>query len=89
VAFLKQDGKSPADKDKLMIFAIVGARTGRHFFNREVGRGSKSHCLSGRRLMMSDISATVVGRKESNTGALWLEQAHEVIHELMECWLVV
>ena len=68
MACLKQDGKSPIDKDKLMIFVIVGARTGRHLFNSEVGSGSKSHCLSGRRFMMPDISATVVGRKESNTG---------------------
>jgi hypothetical protein len=68
MACLKQDGKSPVDRDKLMIFVIVGARTGRHFFNRKVGSGSKSHCLSGRRLIMPDISAIVVGRKEPNTG---------------------
>ena len=68
MACLKQDGKSPVDRDKLTIFDIVGASTGRHFFNREVGNGSKSHCLSGRRLIMPDISATVVGRKELNTG---------------------
>ena len=68
MACLKEEGKSPVDKDKLMILVIVDARTGRHLFNREVGSGSKSHCLSRGRLIMPDISATVVVRKELNTG---------------------
>ena len=65
---LKHDGKLPVDSNKLMMFVIVGARTGRHFFSRDIGRGSRSHCLSGRRRMMLDISVTDAARNESNDG---------------------
>ena len=46
---------------------IVVAKTGRHFFSRAVGSGSRSHCLSGERFIMLYISPTVACRKESNT----------------------
>lgn len=63
---LKLDGKLPVDSDKLTMFVIVGARTGRHFFNSDIGSGSRSHCLSGRRRMMVDISSAVASGKVSN-----------------------
>ena len=70
MACFKLDGKSPVDRERLTMFAIVGARTGRHFFRRPVGSGSKSHCLSGRHLMMLVISTALVNRKDSNAGGL-------------------
>jgi hypothetical protein len=55
---LKQDGKQPVYKERFMMFVMVGARIGRHAFRREVGSGSSSHCLSGRRRMRLEISST-------------------------------
>ena len=59
MACLNPVGKSPVDKDKLTMLVIVVAKTGRHFFSRAVGNGSRSHCLSGECFMMLDISPTV------------------------------
>ena len=59
MACLKLGGKSPVDRDKLTMLVMVVAKTGRHFFSRAVGSGSRSHCLSGERLMMLAISPTV------------------------------
>lgn len=67
MACLNSVGKTPVDKDKLTILVIVVAKTGRHFFRRAVGNGSRSHCLSGDCFTMLDISLTVACRKESNT----------------------
>jgi hypothetical protein len=47
-----------------MILVMVDARTDRHFFSREVGIGSRSHCLSDEDLMRLVISSTVAGRKD-------------------------
>ena len=61
---LKCAGNEPVASELLMIFVMVGARTDRHFFSKEVGIGSKSHCLSGEVLMRFVISSTVAGRKD-------------------------
>ena len=59
MACLKLAGKSPVDKDRLSMLVIVVAKTGRHFFSKAVGNGSRSHCLSGECFQMLDISPTV------------------------------
>ena len=46
------------------MLVIVGARTHRHFLSREVGIGSRSHCLSGVDCMSLVISSMVAGLKE-------------------------
>ena len=48
---LKFDGNVPETSERLTMLVIVGTRTGKHFFKREVGIGSRSHCLSGEDLM--------------------------------------
>jgi len=58
-------GNMPDESDKLIIFAIVGARTGRHCLRMEVGIGSRSHCLVGQFRMSLEISVVSVGRKWS------------------------
>jgi hypothetical protein len=40
-----------------------GTRIGKHFLKREVGIGSRSHCLSGEELISRVISSTVSGVK--------------------------
>lgn len=47
-----------------MILVMVGARTEMHFLSREVGIGSRSHCLLGADFIRHVISSTVGGRKE-------------------------
>lgn len=47
-----------------MILVMVGARTEMHFLSREVGIGSRSHCLLGAEFIRCVISSTVDGRKE-------------------------
>ena len=61
---LKFDGNVPETSDRLTMLVMVGARTGRHFFKREVGSGSSSHCLSGADRMSPVISSTVAGVKD-------------------------
>ena len=60
---LKLVGKEPDARDMLTMLVIVGARIGRHFLSREVGSGSRSHCLFGAALMTVIISSTVAGMK--------------------------
>jgi hypothetical protein len=61
---LKFDGNVPETSERLTMLVIVGTRTGKHFFKREVGIGSRSHCLSGEDLMSCVISSTVAGVKD-------------------------
>ena len=61
---LKFDRNVPETNDRLTMLVMVGTRTCRHFFKREVGNGSRSHCLSGEDLMSRVISSTVAGVKD-------------------------
>jgi hypothetical protein len=61
---LKADGNEPVAREILTMLVIAGASTVRHFFNRDVGIGSRSHCLSGADLMRRVISSTVAGWKD-------------------------
>ena len=60
---LKESGKVPVLMDRLIIVAMVGDKTWEHFFRRKVGRGSRSHCLSGECDSSFSISSTVTGSK--------------------------
>ena len=42
---LKADGKQPVASEMSMMFVIMGASTDEHCLSREVGIGSRSHCL--------------------------------------------
>ena len=68
---LMQDGKQPVDYDRLTMLVSVSAKTGKHFFKRDVGIGSRSHCLSGKWLMRRQISTTVAGRKDASGGGVF------------------
>lgn len=67
---LKLGGKQPVNRETLTMLVMTGARTGKHFFSRLVGSGSRSHCLSGSDEMMWHISSTDVGRKILKTGGV-------------------
>ena len=43
--FLKSIGNVPVDRDRLMILVIVGTRRVAQSLSKEVGIGSRSHCL--------------------------------------------
>ena len=47
----------------LTMFVMVGARIGRHSLRREVGSGSRSHCLLAADLTRVTTSSTVAGLK--------------------------
>lgn len=61
---LKVDGTEPEAREKLIIVVMVLARTGRHCLSKEVGIGSRSHCLLEADWMRWVISSTVAGRKD-------------------------
>jgi hypothetical protein len=45
---LKLSGNSPEERERFMIWEIIGAKTLEQDFRREVGIGSRSHCLFGK-----------------------------------------
>ena len=61
---LKTEGKEPEAREMLTILVMAGAKIDRHFLSREVGIGSRSHCLSGADLIRRVISSTVAGWKD-------------------------
>ena len=61
---LKSAGKEPEVREALTMLVMVGARTDKHFLSRDVGIGSRSHCLSGVDCMSLVISSMVAGLKE-------------------------
>ena len=63
---LKFGGKEPEARDILTMLVIVGARTDRQFLRRDVGIGSRSHCLFGADLTRHVISSMVARRKDVN-----------------------
>jgi hypothetical protein len=66
--FLNVDGNMPVERDKLIIFVIVGIRTEEHCLRREVGNGSRLHCLFGKDCRSLDISSSVAGVKQGKLG---------------------
>ena len=58
------------DRDRLMIFVIVGRRTDLHCLRREVGIGSRSHEVSGELDKSAETSAMVAGWKKDSSGGL-------------------
>lgn len=62
---LKFAGNVPVAREMLTMLVMVGARTGKHFLSKDVGIGSRSHCLSGADLTRSVISSTVAGLKDA------------------------
>jgi hypothetical protein len=59
-------GKLPVDKERLIILVMIGTRTDEHSFSKEVGIGSRSHCLFGRECNKLDTSVSDVGWKADN-----------------------
>ena len=61
--FLNEDGKVPEVRERLMIRVMIGVSTVAHCLSKEVGMGSRSHCLFGKDSKSLDISSSVVGAK--------------------------
>ena len=57
---LNWSGKIPDERDKLMIFVIVGTRTEEHCLRREAGIGSRLQFVSGDWDSSFETSSTVV-----------------------------
>ena len=58
------------ERDRLMIFVIVGRRTDLHCLRSEVGIGSRSQEVSGELDKSSETSAMVAGWKKDSSGGL-------------------
>ena len=58
------------DRDRLMIFVIVGRRTDLHCLRSEVGIGSKSQEVSGEIDRSAETSLMVAGWKKESSGGL-------------------
>ena len=54
------------DRDRLMIFVIVGRKTDLHCLRREVGIGSRSKEVSGELDKSAETSAMVAGWKNDS-----------------------
>lgn len=61
---LKIEGKEPVAREVLTMFVMVGAKIDKHFLSKQVGMGSRSHCLSGDDLIRRVISSIVAGWKD-------------------------
>jgi hypothetical protein len=61
---LKFAGKEPVAREMLTMLVMVGARTDKHVLSKEVGIGSRSHCLLGADWIRRVISSTVAGWKD-------------------------
>ena len=58
------------ERDRLMIFVIVGRRTDLHCLRSEVGIGSRSQEVSGELDNSSETSAMIAGWKKESSGGL-------------------
>jgi hypothetical protein len=56
---LNCSGKTPEDKERLMILVIVGTRTEAHCLTREAGIGSRSQLVAGDRFKSLETSSMV------------------------------
>ena len=84
IATLRASGIVPVDKDKLMIFAIVGSNTVKQPFKTAAGRGSSSQDLdndlfgnflnsswvTSAKLQNSTLQTVVSGREDSTSALL-------------------
>ena len=61
--FLNEDGKVPEVRERLMILVMIGVSTMVHCLSKEVGIGSRSHCLFGKESSSLDTSSSVAGVK--------------------------
>ena len=68
IAVLKLSGKQPVESEILMTLVMTGARIVEHLLSREVGRGSRWHCLSGEDNINFVTSSTVAGLKVNRGG---------------------
>ena len=59
---LYASGNTPVERDKLKILVITGIKICEHFFNNEVGIGSRSQYLSGEEDRILVTSFSVTGR---------------------------
>ena len=56
-------GKTPVDKEILIMLVIYGPRIVAQSFSSHVGSGSSDHCFDGDSLMVATTSSTVILRK--------------------------
>ena len=62
-ADLKEDGKMSSFRERLTRLVMMGPSSSKHCFKREVGIGSRGHCLSVEEKMSWWTSEVFVGRK--------------------------
>ncbi len=74
MACLNVWGNIPVERDRLIINVIVRASKWIHFFRREVGIGSKSHCLYGESRTTLIISSVVAGVKLESSSLEWVDR---------------
>ncbi len=60
-AFLYDDGTTPVDKERLISLVKDGSISGRHFFRRSIGSGSRAHVTLLDLLINSVTSFSVAG----------------------------
>ena len=65
---LKDEGKVPEDRERLMMLVIIGASTEIDCLTRDVGIGSSSHCLEGDCRTSLVISSMSVGQSSVSFG---------------------
>lgn len=56
--FNENENTHTEESERLIMLVLTGTKTEEQSFRREVFKGSSSHCLLGRQLMMSDTSAS-------------------------------
>ena len=60
-------GKVPVDKEKFTMVVIIGRIVAETYFRRNVGIGSRSHCLLGEAWKSLAISSIDAGGNHDNT----------------------
>ena len=70
------------------MFVMVGSSELTHFFRRNVGIGSRSHCLSGEAMMSLYISSSDAGFNQENEFIEWFGETEcgsvESVRELSD-----
>ena len=67
---LKEDGKVPDERERLMILVTVGRRIGRHFLRSQVGTGSSLHGFLGESEISLKSSSSEVGAKAAKSDSV-------------------
>ena len=60
-------GKVPVDRERLTMVVIIGRIVAETYFRRNVGIGSRSHCLLGEACKSLAISSIAAGENDDNT----------------------